>query len=116
MTVYSPAMPVTTLLERLLEIVGPGHVFADPELSAPFERDIPGRYAGEAQLVVRPADRDQVAAVLAACNEARVPVVTQGGNTGLVGAGVPRGGEVLLSLARLTELGPVDPIAAQVTA
>ena len=33
----------------------------------------------------------------------------QGGNTGLVGGGVPAGGEVLLSLTRLTELEPVDP-------
>src|SRR5829696_9647450 len=35
--------------------------------------------------------------------------------TGLVGGGVPRDGEVVLSLARLTEVGPVDPVAAQVT-
>jgi FAD/FMN-containing dehydrogenase len=42
--------------------------------------------------------------------------VPQGGNTGLVGAGVPRGGEVVLSLARLDALGPVDPVASQVTA
>jgi FAD/FMN-containing dehydrogenase len=41
--------------------------------------------------------------------------VPQGGNTGLVGGGVPRDGEVLLSLTRLSSLGPVDPIAGQVT-
>jgi FAD/FMN-containing dehydrogenase len=45
-----------------------------------------------------------------------VPVVPQGGNTGLVGGGVPRHGEVVLSLARLDRLGPVDTDAAQVTA
>ena len=43
-------------------------------------------------------------------------MVPQGGNTGLVGGGVPRHGEYLLSLARLTGLGPVDPEASQVTA
>ncbi len=40
----------------------------------------------------------------------------QGGNTGLVGAGVPRGGEVLVSLARLDQVGPVDPATAQLSA
>ena len=53
--------------------------------------------------------------MLAACAEAGAAVVPQGGNTGLVGGGVPRGGEVVLSLARLTEVGPLDPVARQVT-
>ncbi len=54
--------------------------------------------------------------MLALCAAAGAPVVPQGGNTGLVGGGVPRHGEFLLSLARLTGLGPVDAGAAQVTA
>ena len=54
--------------------------------------------------------------MLAACHERRVPVVPQGGNTGLVGGAVPRGGEVVLSLARLDALGPVDRATAQVEA
>src|SRR5262249_33416101 len=40
----------------------------------------------------------------------------QGGNTGLAGGGVPLHGEVVLSLARLDRLGPVDPDAGQVSA
>ncbi len=63
-----------------------------------------------------PADTGEVAAVLGLCREAGVPVVPQGGNTGLVGGGVPSHGEVVLSLARLDRLGPVDADAAQVTA
>ena len=43
-------------------------------------------------------------------------MVPQGGNTGLVGGGVPVHGEVVLSLARLDRLGPADLEAAQVTA
>ena len=54
--------------------------------------------------------------VLALCTDAGVPVVPQGGNTGLVGGGVPLHGEVVLSLTRLGRLGPVDQEAAQVTA
>jgi FAD/FMN-containing dehydrogenase len=100
----------------LAAVVGPGHVLAGDELRAPFETDWTGRFAGRASLVVRPADGGEVARVLAACHERRVPVVPQGGNTGLVGASVPRGGEVVLSLARLGSLGPVDRASGQVEA
>jgi FAD/FMN-containing dehydrogenase len=41
--------------------------------------------------------------------------VPQGGNTGLVGASVPRDGEVLVSLRRLTAIGEVDEAIGQVT-
>src|SRR5439155_4419195 len=51
----------------------------------------------------------------AACTSAGQPVVVQGGNTGLVGGGIPAGGEVLLSLTRLDSIGEVDVAAAQVT-
>ena len=50
-----------------------------------------------------PADAAQVVAVLAACRAHGAAVVPQGGNTGMVGAGVPRGGEVVLSTTRLTD-------------
>ena len=109
-------MPPTTLVRRLAAIVGPAHVLDDPELCASYGRDCTGRFGRPAALVVRPGSTHEVAQVLAACHEAGMPVVPQGGNTGLVGAGVPRGGDVVLSLARLDALGPVDPVAAQVTA
>jgi FAD/FMN-containing dehydrogenase len=54
--------------------------------------------------------------VLAACARFGVPVVPQGGNTGLVGASVPRGGEVVMSLLRLGDLGVIDPATLQVDA
>jgi FAD/FMN-containing dehydrogenase len=51
-----------------------------------------------------------------ACGRARVAIVPQGGNTGLVGGGVPLHGEVVLGLGRLDHLGDVDQAASQVTA
>ena len=57
-----------------------------------------------------------MAGVLRACDEAGAAVVPQGGNTGLVGGGVPRGGEVVLSLARLEDLEAVDGASGQVVA
>jgi FAD/FMN-containing dehydrogenase len=106
---------MTELLEALRAAVGASHVLVDPDLRAPYETDWTGRFSGTAACVVRPADTAQVAAVVTACAAAGAPMVLQGGNTGLVGGGVPGGGEVLVSLARLRDLDPVDRLESQVT-
>ncbi len=104
------------LLKVLAGIVGTEHVLVEPGLRAGFERDWTGRFGGPALAVVRPADAGQVAAVLTACEAGGQPVVPQGGNTGLVGGGVPRGGEVVLSLRRLARIEPVDADAGDLVA
>jgi len=105
-----------TLLDVLAAAVGGSHVLTDAALRASYEIDWTRRFGGAALAVVRPNSTAEVAAVLRACADAGVAIVPQGGNTGLVGGGVPRGGEVLMSLRRLTEVGPVDDAAAEVTA
>ncbi len=107
---------MSDLEDRLREVVGPQHVLVDPDLRAPYETDWTRRFTGEARCVVRPASTAEVSAVVRACAEAGVAVTVQGGNTGLVGAAVPAGGEVLLSLGRLTGLEDVDVLEGQVTA
>lgn len=107
---------MTGLAEALRAVVGPAHVLVDPDLRAPYETDWTRRFTGSARCVVRPGTTEEVAAVVRACAEAGAPIVVQGGNTGLVGAGVPAGGEVLVSLTRLDRLEPVDAVEAQVTA
>jgi FAD/FMN-containing dehydrogenase len=103
------------LLRSISAVVGASHVLTG-DATAGFAVDWTGRFRGHTPAVVRPRDTAEVAAVLALCSRANVPVVPQGGNTGLVGGGVPLHGEIVLSLARLNHLGPVDPDAAQVTA
>jgi FAD/FMN-containing dehydrogenase len=103
------------LLRSLAGIVGEPHVLTG-DATAGFAVDWTGRFRGQTPAVVRPGDTAEVAAVLALCTDAGLPVVPQGGNTGLVGGGVPRHGEVVLSLTRLNQLGPVDHEACQVTA
>jgi FAD/FMN-containing dehydrogenase len=105
-----------TLLDDLRSAVGDAHVLVDADLRASYETDWTGRFTGTSMAVVRPVSTDEVSAVVRACAAAGQRIVVQGGNTGLVGGSVPAGGEVVLSLARLTELEPVDAAAAQVTA
>jgi FAD/FMN-containing dehydrogenase len=104
------------VIAQLQAVVGAEHVLVDDDVKASYETDWTGRFTGRAACVVRPGTTEQVAAVLRLCSSQGVPVVVQGGNTGLVGGGIPAGGEVLLSLTRLTALGEIDPAAAQVTA
>jgi FAD/FMN-containing dehydrogenase len=109
-----------TLEAVLRSAVGPEHVLLDPDLRASYETDWTGRFSGESRAVVRPGTATEVAGVLAACADARVPVVVQGGNTGLVGGGVPPAGPagnppVVLVTTRLADLGDVSPAARQVT-
>jgi FAD/FMN-containing dehydrogenase len=103
------------LRQALEKVVGAQHVLSDPELKSSYERDYTGRWGGSARFVVRPADTEQVAGVMAACSRAGAAIVPQGGNTGLVGASVPRNGEVLVSLQRLSAIGEVDEAIGQVT-
>ena len=103
------------LRQALANVVGERHALEDPELRAPYERDWTGRFGAPATVVVRPANTAEVAEVLRVCADLGTTVVPQGGNTGLVGASVPRGGEVLLSLARLDTIGEVDEALGQVT-
>ena len=103
-------------MTALADVVGARHVLTDPELCVSYETDWTGRFAGRAAAVVRPGSSAEVAAVLAVLHEAGRPVVPQGGNTGLVGGGVPLHGEVVLSLRRLSAIDPVDTAAGQVTA
>jgi FAD/FMN-containing dehydrogenase len=104
------------LVDELRDVVGDAHVLVDADLRAPYETDWTRRFHGTASCVVRPATTEEVAAVVRACAVAGAPIVVQGGNTGLVGGGVPGDGEVLLSLTRLNRLDPVDEVAGQVTA
>ena len=108
-------MSMTDLLAELRSIVGAGHVLTEPDMRAGYELDWTGRFQGSTPAVVRPGSTEEVAAVVRRCAATSTPIVTQGGNTGLVGGSVPLAGEVVLSTRRLTAMGDVDDAAGQVT-
>ena len=95
---------------RLRAIVGAANVLEAEADMAPFLSDWRGRYHGRARAVVRPSDTAEVAAVVAACAQAGVAMVPQGGNTGLCGGATPLadGAAVVISLVRLTRIRALD--------
>ncbi len=102
--------PDDSLAAELRTELGGTGVVDDPDLLTRYETDWMGRRTSSARCVVRPMTTDEVAAVVATCNRMHVSVVPQGGNTGLVGGGVPRANEVVLSTERLDVIGAVDAI------
>lgn len=107
---------MVTLADQLRAVVGAEHVSSDPDVLAARSVDWTGRYRGQAAVLVRPADADQVGAVLRVCRAAGAPVTVQGGRTSLVAGTVPEHGDVLLSTERLRGLGEVDLSERQVRA
>jgi FAD/FMN-containing dehydrogenase len=122
-----------SLESELAEVVGERHVLTDSEVTAGYEQDWTGRYAGRARCVVRPGSTEEVAGVARSCGRHGVALIPQGGNTGMVGASVPRGrggagsggsgdvrdpgcrDQVVISLLRLNEIEAVDAAVGQVT-
>jgi hypothetical protein len=54
-----------------------------------FNKDWMGKYTGSSKCLLQPKSTDQVSKILKYCNDESIAVVPQGGNTGLVGGGVP---------------------------
>jgi FAD/FMN-containing dehydrogenase len=98
---------------RLAEALGDDVVTVDTDGIAPWLTDWRGIYKGQAQAVVRPRNVEQVSRCLALCQEAGVPVVPRGGNTGLCGGATPDASpsNVVLSLDRMNAVRTLDTVA-----
>ncbi|NJO38374.1 MAG: FAD-binding oxidoreductase [Rhizobiales bacterium] len=116
MNVPSPALP-DGFLDAVKRITGPRGWRSDAEGLEPHSRESWGIGQGRTALVLKPSCVDEVGALLALCHEHRVPIVPQGGNTGLVWAGIPdaSGRLVVLSLSRLNRIRTIDPIGNTMT-
>jgi FAD/FMN-containing dehydrogenase len=108
---------MTELVEKLRAIVGDKGLIADEQGKHPYVTDWRESFVGGALAVVRPANTEEVAAVVRLCAAEKVAIVPQGGNTGLVGGGTPneKGREIVLSLNRMTRITDIDPIGYTMT-
>ena len=96
-------------LDELVGLLGQPNVLTGPDAES-YLVDWRGRYTGRALAVVRPGSVHEVSAVMKWCSEHRVPVVPQGGNTGLCGGATPdsTGTAVVMSLGRLNRIRAID--------
>jgi len=110
-------MSDANLIRHLAAIVGERGVVAGADAATHYT-DWRGRYTGRARCVVKPASTEEVAAVVALCAQEHIPMVPQGGNTGLVGGGTPRhdGHEVVINLSRMKRIREIDTANNTLTA
>ena len=109
----------SAVVEGLRAVVGAEHVLVDLAVIESYCVDWTRRFGGPALGVVRPGSTAEVAEVVRVCGEFGVPVLPQGGNTGLVGGSVPGltgSPPVIVSTKRLSWIDPVDGLSGQVSA
>ncbi|ABR89341.1 FAD/FMN-containing dehydrogenase [Janthinobacterium sp. Marseille] len=104
-------------LDACRRAIGATHVLTEAADTAPYLTDWRRRFTGKARAVLKPADTQELATLVRLCNEYKVPMVPQGGNTGLVLGGIPdeSGTAAILSLTRLNRIRHVDPLNNTVT-
>jgi D-2-hydroxyglutarate dehydrogenase len=91
-------------------------VLTDEKSLADANEDWTRAYRGRSRVLLLPRTTSQVAAIVRHCNDRNLAVVPQGGNTGLVGGGVPVHDEVVLGVKRMRSVVSIDPSAGVVVA
>ncbi|CAO1659726.1 D-lactate dehydrogenase (Cytochrome) [Halomonas sp. NYA30] len=101
-------------LEALRAIVGPAHVLTGDDV---YSRRVDWMTGAPCQAgaIVRPADTEQVAAVMRACHQVQQPVVTHGGLTGLVHGAEASPDELVISLERMSAIEEIDQVGGTLT-
>jgi len=109
---FSDGNSSSVFLDACCTAVGSQYVITDPETLVAYLTDWRGRFTGAALAVVKPGSTQEVAQIVQLCRQHHIPIVPQGGNTGLVLGSVPdaRGNAIVLSLTRLNRVREIDPL------
>ncbi|TDI61649.1 MAG: FAD-binding oxidoreductase [Alphaproteobacteria bacterium] len=102
-------------LDAIKELLGPGGYIDDPQDMGPYVSEPRGRWPGTTQLIARPNSVEDVSAIVKICQGSQIPIVPQGGNTGLAGGNTPLGDEIVVSLSRLNTIREVDAAGFSMT-
>lgn len=104
-------MALEQALKAFHALLGDKGFTADEEAISPWTSDWRGRFHGEAAAILSPATTEEVAGTVAIAAQYRIPLVPQGGNSGMVAGATPDGSgqSCLLSLRRLNRIEEIDP-------
>ena len=98
-------MPLpNSLVQELKNIVGNEFASIDEELLTMCASDETEDHVFMPDVVVRPADTNEVSCVLKLCNENQVSVTPRGGGTGLSGGALPINAGVVLLMDRFNKI------------
>eukprot|EP01125_Pyxidicula_operculata_P009602 TRINITY_DN3156_c0_g1_i2.p1 TRINITY_DN3156_c0_g1~~TRINITY_DN3156_c0_g1_i2.p1 ORF type:complete len:500 (-),score=94.37 TRINITY_DN3156_c0_g1_i2:2445-3944(-) len=91
-------------IEYFKKILGESAVVTSQHELSKYNNDWMSKYKGESSVALKPKSTQEVSQILKYCNERKLAVCPQGGNTGLVGGSVPLYDEVVLSLSRMDKI------------
>ena len=93
----------TPFLAQAKALLGPKGFTTDSDLVSPWLTDWRGRYTGRSLGLASPANTQEVAQLVSLCAQHAVPIVPQGGNSGMSGGATPdeSGEAIILSLRRM---------------
>ena len=99
-----------SLIEQFIALVGESHCLTDQKDIEPYCREWRNKFFGTTPLVIKPGSTEEVSAVMKLAYDLEVPIVPQGGNTGLVGGQIPdgTGSQIILSTERLNRIRLID--------
>lgn len=111
-----PAPAAEAFLAAAHALLGERGLTTDPERMDAWLTDWRGRYTGRALALAAPASTAEVAALVKLCALHGVPIVPQGGNSGMAGGATPdeSGHAIILSLRRMNAVRNLSPEAGQV--
>ncbi|KAG0278110.1 hypothetical protein BGZ95_004705 [Linnemannia exigua] len=92
-------------------ILAPSSITQDSEDLETFNIDWLNKYRGQSKLVLKPSSTEQVSKILKYCNDHKLAIVPQGGNTGLVGGGVPVFDEIIVSMSNMNTIRTFDNVS-----
>ncbi|KAI4499154.1 hypothetical protein M0802_005737 [Mischocyttarus mexicanus] len=94
--------------ERLLD---KNRVITDPDECDGYNIDFANTVRGKSRLILKPKITEEVSAILRYCNENRLAVCPQSGNTGLVGGSTPVFDEIVLSMRLMNKIIETNEMA-----
>ena len=103
-----PSPPTDAFLDALEHDFPAGFLSRDPGDLEEYGRDWTRVYAPSPSAIALPKSTEEVARLLQRCNDAGVAVVPSGGRTGLAGGAVAKQREIVMSLARMRRMDPID--------
>jgi len=109
MTDTVPTQP-QAFLDEAARILGPRGLTSDPDAMQPWLTDWRGRYSGRALGLASPGCAQELSDLVRLCARHGVPIVPQGGNSGMAGGATPddSGRELLVSLRRMDAIREID--------
>lgn len=108
---------IDEFLAEAADLLGERGLTQDPELMDPWLTDWRGRFTGRATALASPASTEETASLVKLCAQYGVPIVPQGGNSGMSGGATPddTGSAILLSMRRMNAIRNIDLEALEAT-